>query len=68
MTETNETYEAYHATPKAPSRTLAWNVYGKGVENVGRNGRPEEVDVPAQPPLATTRQKYVVPGSSSATS
>ena len=47
MTETNETYEAYHATPKAPSRTLAWNVYGKGVENVGRNGRPEEVDVPA---------------------
>ena len=47
MKETNETYDAYRAPPKAPSRTLAWNVYGKGVENVGRNGRPEEVDVPA---------------------
>ena len=47
MTETNEPYDAYHAPPKAPSRTLAWNVYGKGVENVGRDGRPEEVDVPA---------------------
>jgi threonine dehydrogenase-like Zn-dependent dehydrogenase len=47
MKETNEAYDAYRAPPKAPSRTLAWNVYGKGVENVGRNGRPEEVEVPA---------------------
>src|SRR5205814_7505842 len=46
MTETNEAYEAYRTPPNAPTRTLAWNVYGKGVENVGRNGRPEEVDVP----------------------
>jgi len=47
MKETNEAYEAYRAPPPAPTRTLAWNVYGKGVENVGRNGRPEEVEVPA---------------------
>jgi threonine dehydrogenase-like Zn-dependent dehydrogenase len=47
MTETNEAYAAYHAPPKAPHRTLAWNVYGKGVESVGRDGRPEWVDVAA---------------------
>jgi threonine dehydrogenase-like Zn-dependent dehydrogenase len=42
----NEAYAAYRgAPPKAPSRTLAWNVYGKGVESVGRDGRPEWVDV-----------------------
>jgi L-sorbose 1-phosphate reductase len=40
-------YAAYGAAPKAPSRTLAWNVYGKGVESVGRDGQPEWVDVPA---------------------
>jgi len=48
MTETSETYAAYRIVPpKAPSRTLAWNVYGKGVESVGRDGRPEWVDVAA---------------------
>ena len=46
MTEVNEAYASYRvAPPKAPSRTLAWNVYGKGVESVGRDGRPEWVDV-----------------------
>jgi threonine dehydrogenase-like Zn-dependent dehydrogenase len=48
VTETNDAYAAYRALPpKAPSRTLAWNVYGKGIESVGRSGRPEWVDVPA---------------------
>ena len=47
MTVATEAYAAYHLVPKAPSRTLAWNVYGKGVESVGRDGRPEWVDVPA---------------------
>jgi threonine dehydrogenase-like Zn-dependent dehydrogenase len=28
-----------------PKTTLAWNVYGKGVESVGRAGRPEPVPV-----------------------
>ena len=47
MTET-EAYAAYRLAPsQAPSRTLAWNVYGKGVESVGREGRPEWVDIPA---------------------
>ncbi len=30
-----------------PRRALAWNVYGAGIESVGRNGRPEWVDVKA---------------------
>jgi threonine dehydrogenase-like Zn-dependent dehydrogenase len=47
MSEKTEAYATYRAPPKAPSRTLAWNVYGKGVESVGRDGRPEWVDVPA---------------------
>jgi threonine dehydrogenase-like Zn-dependent dehydrogenase len=47
MTEPNEAYAAYGAAPTAPSRTLAWNVYGRGVESVGRDGQPEWVDVPA---------------------
>ena len=47
MTETNGAYAAYRdVPPKAPNRTLAWNVYGKGVESVGRDGKPEWVDVP----------------------
>jgi L-sorbose 1-phosphate reductase len=38
-------YAAYHEVPRAPAVTLAWNVYGKGVESVGRDGRPESVPV-----------------------
>jgi len=41
-------YAAYQAVPTlAPSETLAWNVYGKGIEQVGRDGRPELVVVPS---------------------
>ena len=29
------------------SGRCAWNVYGKDIERVGREGRPERVDVPA---------------------
>ena len=29
-----------------PSPNLGWNTYGKGVESVGRNGAPEEMEVP----------------------
>jgi threonine dehydrogenase-like Zn-dependent dehydrogenase len=47
MTTVEETYTGYHRVPSVvPSRTLAWNVYGKGVESVGRDGQPEWVDVP----------------------
>ena len=30
---------------RLPTRTLAWNVYGRGIESVGRNGAPESVEV-----------------------
>jgi len=33
-----------------PRRALAWNVYGAGIESVGRDGRPEWVDVDAPGP------------------
>jgi L-sorbose 1-phosphate reductase len=45
MTEAARSYAAYHDAPRPPSWTLAWNVYGKGVESVGRDGRPERVPV-----------------------
>ena len=41
-------YAAYRALPeRIPTETLAWNVYGKGIESVGRDGRPEPVAVPS---------------------
>jgi L-sorbose 1-phosphate reductase len=40
-------YERYReAGEEIPRQTLAWNVYGKDIEGVGRDGRPELVDVP----------------------
>ena len=48
MIDTRGRYAAYQAAPeRVPSETLAWNVYGKGIEAVGRDGRPELVDVPS---------------------
>ena len=47
MSGADRVYEAYHETPDAPASTEAWNVYGKGVESVGRDGRPEDVPVRA---------------------
>jgi threonine dehydrogenase-like Zn-dependent dehydrogenase len=47
MIDVADRYAAYQALPeKAPSETLAWNVYGKGIDGVGRDGRPEMVGVP----------------------
>jgi L-sorbose 1-phosphate reductase len=38
--------QAYRRLPdEAPSRTLAWNVYGAGLDHVGRGGLPEPVPV-----------------------
>jgi threonine dehydrogenase-like Zn-dependent dehydrogenase len=31
---------------RAPDSALAWNVYGAGVDHIGRDGRPEHVPVP----------------------
>lgn len=40
-------YDRYRA-PDAPvaRETWAWNMYGPGVENIGRDGKPERFDVP----------------------
>jgi threonine dehydrogenase-like Zn-dependent dehydrogenase len=45
--DVDDHYAAYQALPeRPPTETLAWNVYGKGIEAVGRHGRPEPVPVP----------------------
>ena len=45
MSDAQRAYTAFRDISDVPSTTLAWNVYGKGVENVGRGGLPEEVPV-----------------------
>ena len=45
MTDPQIAYAAYRDISDVPSSTSAWNVYGKGVENVGRGGLPEDVPV-----------------------
>jgi threonine dehydrogenase-like Zn-dependent dehydrogenase len=48
---TGTPYERYRAAGEdVPPRTLAWNVYGKDIERVGRDGKPEWVDVPEPRP------------------
>lgn len=43
----NERYEQYkRAVESVPQRTWAWNMYGSGLENIGRDGRPEQFEVP----------------------
>lgn len=40
-------YELYRsATTPVPEATMAWNMYGAGIENIGQNGRPEQFPVP----------------------
>ncbi len=40
-------YELYRsANYSLPDQTWAWNMYGPGVENIGRNGRPEQFPIP----------------------
>ena len=45
MNDPQRTHAAYRDVTDVPRSTLAWNVYGKGVESVGRGGEPEEVPV-----------------------
>ena len=43
---TTTAYERYRAgAAPVPRDALAWNVYGTGIEKVGRDGRPERVPV-----------------------
>jgi threonine dehydrogenase-like Zn-dependent dehydrogenase len=41
-----------YQSPEAPvpDETWAWNMYGAGVENIGRDGEPEKVPVPEPEP------------------
>ncbi|MFO7684411.1 MAG: alcohol dehydrogenase catalytic domain-containing protein [Chloroflexota bacterium] len=40
-------YELYRsASIPVPEQTWAWNMYGAGLENIGKNGRPEQFPVP----------------------
>ena len=44
-------YDTYRqATETVPETVLAWNVYGTGIESVGRDGSPESVGVPPMRP------------------
>lgn len=43
----NDKYDLYRSdSPPVPQRTLTWNMYGAGLESIGRNGRPEAFLVP----------------------
>ncbi|MXV88606.1 MAG: alcohol dehydrogenase catalytic domain-containing protein [Acidimicrobiales bacterium] len=52
MATTGEwSYDRYReGTAPLPRPNLAWNTYGEGVESIGRDGRPEPVDIPAPAP------------------
>lgn len=52
MAATGEwSYDRYReGTAPLPRPNLAWNTYGEGVESIGRDGRPEPVDIPAPAP------------------
>jgi len=44
MSDTLSRYRSSDAP--VPEACWAWNMYGAGVENIGRDGKPERVDVP----------------------
>ncbi|RMF01889.1 MAG: alcohol dehydrogenase, partial [Chloroflexi bacterium] len=48
MSSKTETYQSINAP--IPDQTWAWNMYGAGVENIGRNGHPEQFPVPEPGP------------------
>jgi threonine dehydrogenase-like Zn-dependent dehydrogenase len=45
VSDAQRAYAAFRDISDVPATTPAWNVYGKGVESVGRGGLPEEVPV-----------------------
>src|SRR5881227_29165 len=43
----NSTIETFKAAQEPiPTKMLRWHLYGAGLENLGRDGQPEEVAVP----------------------
>ncbi len=44
-------YQRYRSPePPVPAETIAWNLYGTGVESIGRQGKPERFPVPEPGP------------------
>jgi len=44
----SDAYERYRSLEApVPAQTWAWNMYGAGLENIGRDGKPECFEVPA---------------------
>src|SRR5262245_16786838 len=42
-----EKYEKYHAANyELPQESFAWNLYGAGMENMGKDGKPEPFAIP----------------------
>lgn len=48
MSNKYDLYRSEH--PPVPDKTWAWNMYGAGLESIGRNGRPESFPVPKPGP------------------
>jgi threonine dehydrogenase-like Zn-dependent dehydrogenase len=44
MTQTYPTYRS--AEHPLPEKTWAWNMYGAGLENIGKEGKPEQFPIP----------------------
>ncbi len=45
-----EKYQIYRqASYPLPARSLAWNIYGAGLDHFGRDGKPELLDTPQEP-------------------
>lgn len=42
-------YELYQLHLDVPEDNWAWNIYGAGLENFGRDGQPEKLPAPQQP-------------------
>lgn len=51
MAEATTTYERYRSgEAPLPDPNLGWNTYGPGVDNIGRDGKPEPMAIPAPGP------------------
>ena len=42
----NPKFEEYQNDLKIPESALAWNLYGAGIENIGKDGKPESFKIP----------------------
>jgi threonine dehydrogenase-like Zn-dependent dehydrogenase len=43
-------YESYRSGQGVPGETWTWNMYGAGIERIGRDGKPEKYPVPTPGP------------------